>query len=273
MPKTGKRPDVFRMLSVGACIIVLFGSGAFLIKEAVWRQGSSVTYENVSNEVWKSETESQREETGSVDDNNSLPEELRQNQNDDETKYNPPPGLKKLMAENGNVKGWIYIEGTQIDYPVMQHPTDNEFYLHRDLSGNKLYSGAIFLDTIHDLDGKGIKLVYGHHMKSSWKHGVMFRELVNYRDTDYMAQHSDIVIWTDEAEYHYKPVYCYAGKADGTYRNRLVLKSELDEFFRSKTGIEPDTDSVLVLVTCSYGQSDERTYVICTPDKVCPAED
>jgi len=249
--------DIVRIVLVCICAMVFLGCGGILLKEFLWRNQSAGTYSAVAEDVWESPTENSSEETSQAE--TASEEEITPEV------YNPPPGLADLMASNENVKGWIYIADTQINYPIMQHPTDNEYYLHRDLNGNKLYSGAIFLDVIHNLSENGIKLIYGHHMKQSWKAGIMFRELVNYRKPEYMLSHDDIVIWTGEKEYHYKPIYCYAGKADGTYRNKLRSVDELNEFFKGKIGIEPNSESVLVLVTCSYGQENERTYLVCVP--------
>ena len=173
-----------------------------------------------------------------------------------------PPGLTDLMTANPNVIGWISIPETSIDYPILQNKADNDFYLHRDLKGDYLYSGSIFLDSENDLDDQNIKNLYGHHMKAGYKNGLMFREIMNFKDPDFLKSHQKIYIWSASKSYVYKPLACVSRKADPNLR---TLSSTEIEKYLSKNyhlSITPNR-KILVLVTCSYGQKNERTYLIC----------
>ncbi|WP_195840464.1 class B sortase [Clostridium porci] len=170
-----------------------------------------------------------------------------------------PAGVINLMKQNANVVGWIKIDNTKIDYPIVQHKEDNEYFLHRDINGKKNSAGSIYLDSNHQIDGDGLHVVYGHHMKN----GSMFKDIVKFRDAAYMKQHQNITIWTGEREISLKPVYCYAGAADGSYRNNFDSPEELQAFLKEKTGETISSDNVFVFITCSYGSADERTYLIC----------
>ena len=62
--------------------------------------------------------------------------------------------LSELYAQNSDLVGWIHVPGTKIDYPVMQTPSDPEFYLHRDFGKEYSDSGTPFLDALeHFPDG------------------------------------------------------------------------------------------------------------------------
>lgn len=173
--------------------------------------------------------------------------------------YEAPAGLKELMSGNDSVIGWLTIADTKVDYPICQDKTDNEFFLHRDMNGKKSSSGSIYLDSNHDIDVAGLHVVYGHNMKN----GSMFKTVSRFVNADYMRSHQTITVWTGEREIRLKPVACYAGPADGGYRSVISSADELHKFIKDRCGAEIASDNVFVFITCSYGQEDERTYLIC----------
>ena len=173
--------------------------------------------------------------------------------------YVAPAGLADLMASNQNVIGWLTIGNTKIDYPVCQNKSDNEYFLHRDINGQKNTAGSIYLDSIQDINAKGLHVVYGHHMKN----GTMFKDVSRFTSAKYMAEHQDITLWTGKREIKLKPIACYAGPADGSYRTNFQTTDELHKFIKTKCGKDIISDNVFVFITCSYGGNDERTYLIC----------
>ncbi len=176
--------------------------------------------------------------------------------------YEAPQTLLDEMAKHPDCIGWIDIEGTNVHYPVMQNE-DNEYYLHRDADGKESISGCIYMDSNHDISAKGLHTIYGHHMKN----GSMFKDTTRFVDNAYMEEHQNIRILAADKELKLKPVYCYAGKADGTYRQVLGSHGQVVQFIMNHTGMEVNTDDLYVLVTCSYGSTDERTYLYCVPDE------
>jgi len=89
--------------------------------------------------------------------------------------------FNKLSEESDDVIGWIYIENTPINYPVLQS-SDNKYYLNRMMDGNYNQCGSIFADYRNASDfSDNNTLVYGHNMKS----GVMFGSLMDF---DYKNQ-------------------------------------------------------------------------------------
>ena len=108
-----------------------------------------------------------------------------------ETDTNPD-----LSSINSDYIGWIQIDGTNINYPIVQGQ-DNSKYLSTTFSGDQNKSGAIFMD-YRNTDGfnGGFPIIYGHNMKD----GSMFAALHNYLDDNFLTQHPEITIVTPEGE-------------------------------------------------------------------------
>lgn len=232
----------------------------YIGREAISRLEAETTYADVAKSVWsytypypQSSSDSDPEETYA--DTNQSPEDRI------------PPGLINLMQENQNVKGWITIPGTAIDYPILQNTDDNEYYLHRDLTGKKLYSGSIFLDTNSQIDGLGIISIYGHHMKAGYRYGTMFRDLTKFQSSQFLQNHQIIKIYTSDTIYHYTPVLCVSTKADSSLRIQPDTQEDLRNYFNQKYRLNiKAADKVLVLITCAYNTDNARTYLFCLPE-------
>ena len=103
----------------------------------------------------------------------------------------------KLLEKNKDVKGWIYIKDTNVDYPIVQGE-DNDYYLHRGLDGYYIYDGCLFIDADVDNPFDDFNtVIYGHHMLS----GAMFADLKKYADKEFFDEHKVIVLETPEASY------------------------------------------------------------------------
>lgn len=224
----------------------------YIGREAVGRLEAETTYANVAKAVWST---------------SQLPETTENPVSQELSKEQIPPGLISLMQKNKAVKGWITVPGTAIDYPILQNEEDNEFYLHRDLNGKKLYSGSIFLDTISAIDGPGIISIYGHRMKAGYKYGTMFRDIAKFQDSKFLKNHQDISIYTDTQIYHYTPVLCISRKADPSLRTQPESQEDLKTYFRENYKLDiQNSDKVLILITCAYNTDNARTYLFCLPE-------
>jgi|LSQX01.1.fsa_nt_gb sortase B len=97
--------------------------------------------------------------------------------------------FKNLLSENDDVKGWITIKDTNIDYVVMQSEVnDPNYYLHKDI--NKKYSkaGTLYLDIMSSVDNNTQNyVIHGHNMVST--HEKMFHYLLEYKDISYYKEH------------------------------------------------------------------------------------
>lgn len=177
--------------------------------------------------------------------------------------YEAPEYLSQLMAKNNRVVGWLMIDGTNVNYPIVQDKEDNEYFLHRDINGKENTAGSIYLDSNHDINENGLHTVYGHHMKD----GSMFKDVSKFVDPDYMDEHKDITVYTGEKSITLEVVYCYAAPADGEYRSVIGSAEDLEAFLLEKTGEEIKADNVFVFVTCEYTHNDGRTFLIAVPKR------
>lgn len=99
---------------------------------------------------------------------------------------------QNLYLENADMVGWIQIEGTNIDYPVMQTPADPTYYLKHDFEKNYTDYGCPFMQADCDaLAPSDNLIIYGHNMKD----GSMFADLAKYRSKDFWQTHK--TVWFD----------------------------------------------------------------------------
>ena len=102
----------------------------------------------------------------------------------------PMVDFEGLLKINDDLVGWIYIDGTNVDYPIVHGP-DNNFYLYKMFDGNYNRSGSIFMDGANSADfSDKHTLIHGHHMKND----TMFSGLPKYKDQQFYAQHPVVLI-------------------------------------------------------------------------------
>lgn len=221
-------------------------------------------------------------------------EEANNSSNDIETKNNEADGntskniennniettermlkVKKLQKENDDIVGWLEIEDTNINYPVLQGD-DNEFYLNRNYKKEKSEKGSIFLDAKYNWNiPSNNLLIYGHNIIN----GLMFQDLLKYESQDFYKKHPNIRFTTEKDDKEYEiisvfksRVYYKAEKNVFRYYDFINAKKEEDymEFVKNaKKASIYDTettakygDELITLVTCSYHIEDGRFVVI-----------
>lgn len=179
-----------------------------------------------------------------------------------------------LKERNPDFFGWIFIEGTKLNYPVMATPEDEEYYLHRNFDGESSQSGVPFL-AASCYEGCGNYLIYGHNMKN----GTMFSSLLSYADQTYWEQHPVIRFdtLTDSGEYMVMAAFyseAYPQDASGVFRfyqyadlsEPAVFAEYMGQVQRAAlydTGIRAEYgDQLLTLSTCSYHKKEGRFVVI-----------
>lgn len=109
------------------------------------------------------------------------------------------PAFLELFEQNQNIVGWLQIEGTRIDYPVMQKSGDPEYYLEHGFNDKKSKNGLLVLDAQCAIGHSDVLLIHGHNMKS----GFMFGGLKKYKKEAYFKEHPIIRFDTlyEKAEY------------------------------------------------------------------------
>mgnify|MGYP002674976298 CR=1 FL=1 len=110
------------------------------------------------------------------------------------SQFSVQPSSRNLYLENADMVGWIQIEGTNIDYPVMQTPANPNYYLHHDFEKNYTDYGCPFAQVNCDVQAPSDNVIlYGHNMKD----GSMFADLAKYRSKDFWQDHK--TVWFDTA--------------------------------------------------------------------------
>ena len=100
-----------------------------------------------------------------------------------------------LKEENKDIYAWIYIPGTQVNYPVLQHETEDDYYLNRNLDGSSGYPGCIYTQLLNSKDFTDRNtILYGHNMKN----GTMFGSLHEYEDNTFFEEHPYVYIYTPD---------------------------------------------------------------------------
>ncbi len=174
-----------------------------------------------------------------------------------------------LTAQNPDVVGWIYSEGTKINYPVLRG-ADNDAYLHHMISGEYNSAGSIFMDYRCAPDLSGLNtIIYGHHMKN----GSMFASLHEYTDQSFYDEHKYLWYLTPSHIYRLDVICGYVGQAEAEIYTIFENKDELDSYLSraiSKSSFKADSipeniDRIVALSTCSYEYDDARYVVICVP--------
>ena len=127
-------------------------------------------------------------------------------------KTDESPSLQELQKINPDVCAWLTVDGTKIDYPVVQGETNLE-YINQDIYGEFALSGSIFLDKDNSPDFTNRKtILYGHNMKD----GSMFRGLRNFLDDEFLKEHHILYLYLpDEGVWIFVIVKCEYTPADG----------------------------------------------------------
>lgn len=106
-----------------------------------------------------------------------------------------------LRETSPDVYAWIEIPGTEIAYPIVCHPTDNDYYLRRAINGSYDVTGCIYTQNYNSLDFSDPNtVIYGHYMSD----GTKFGSLLKYSDKEYFDKYRRIVIYTESAMLEYE---------------------------------------------------------------------
>lgn len=184
------------------------------------------------------------------------------------------PEYETLYNKNKKLIGWLKIDDTNIDYPVMQ-TSDNTYYLDHNYNQEYDKNGSIFLDYNCSVYPRSTNMiVYGHHMKS----GNMFGNLQKYAKESYGKKHSVITFDTIYEKAQYQVMYVFRSQVynedDIVFKYYQFIEANSETEFNSymqemsalslyDTGVTAEFgDSLLTLSTCDSSQTDGRFVVV-----------
>lgn len=179
-----------------------------------------------------------------------------------------------IYNKNKRLIGWIKIDDTLIDYPVMQ-TVNNEYYLDHNFNQEEDRNGCIFMDYQCDvIKGCDNMILYGHHMKS----GKMFGTLNKYSQKEYYDEHPIIQFDTIYEKGEYQIMYVFRSKVyseeDVNFKYYQFINAGSEKEFNSyinemsalslyDTGVTATYgDQLLTLSTCDYQEAEGRFVVV-----------
>lgn len=271
-----RNKSLSRLYLISACVLLLCFVGCVVFIMQFFRSADKAedSYENLRQDV-SSVTQTDSSASSGTEAVTTLSAEeesamaLQQEMNallpDKEISF------QKLWETNMDIYAYIYIPGTNVDYPVLQHPSDDSFYLNHNVDMSKGYPGTIYTEKCNQTDfSDPVTLMYGHNMLN----GSMFATLHNFEDPDFFDSNRHVFIYTPFETIVYEIF------AAVTYSDEHIMKSydfeKEEEFTRFLENVRSTRDlnahfmedievtckdNVLVMSTCC-SDSDKR-FIVC----------
>ncbi|MDO4803463.1 MAG: class B sortase [Lachnospiraceae bacterium] len=176
-----------------------------------------------------------------------------------------------LWSENPDIYAWIYIPGTNVDYPILQHPEEKSYYLDHNIDHSEGYPGCIYTQNVNAKDWNDPNtVIYGHSMKD----GSMFHDLHKFEDNAFFDETQFMFIYTPEGNKAYEIFAAYPFSNvdlmmcfdystpdavllyfDGIWTNR-----DMSSHFRDSVTLYGDS-KIITMSTCIGGEPNMRYLV------------
>lgn len=187
-----------------------------------------------------------------------------------------PVDFDALQQQNSDIYGWIYIPDTNINYPVVQSATDNQFYMNHDAKGEESPYGAIFSENANaaDFTSNYISILYGHLTDTN----QMFSALHKFEDQSYLDEHSEFYVYapghiytytiasafiTDDTHLMYKYNFFNDAKDLKSFRSMVKRPDALSSVVNASVELT-DESRILVLSTCcAQDMGESNRFLVC----------
>lgn len=244
--------------SIAAIVCILLGVlvGAIGIYKYIEEQQAGEEYEEIQEQVKQEE---------------KVPPPPQPEEKLEKSPVEIPIDFETLQSQNPDIYAWIQIPGTAVDYPIVQSPDDNSYYLNHTVSREQKAEGAIFTENYNTKTFQDPNtVIYGHDMKN----GSMFQSIHNYMDRSFFDTNRDIIVYLPDKILHYKifAAYLYDNRhllLSFDFWNKEQYEGYLHEIFSMRnmnafidTEMEVTTeDNIITLSTCYAGISSQRYLV------------
>lgn len=179
---------------------------------------------------------------------------------------------RELYLQNEDMVGWIAIDETKLNYPVMQTKNNPNFYLKRNFEKEYSDLGVPYIQENCDILNSDNLIIYGHHIKG----GKMFGALESYKSKSFYEKHKTIQFdaLTEQAEYEIVAVFKTVAYSAEGYRYYDFVNAETEEAFAEyvakckelalyDTGVSAEYgDKLITLSTCEYSAQNGRLVVV-----------
>ena len=182
----------------------------------------------------------------------------------------PYDRYRQFFDQNGDMVGWLRIDGTVIDYPVMRTPLEPNFYLKRNFNKERSGHGCLYVAEACTLTPRSDNIIiHGHNMRD----GQMFGSLGNYRSETYYREHPVIHFDTRSSYDAYRiiavfrtvpsefPFYQFTGAETPAEFEDFVAFCQKLSFYDTGQNARYG-DKLLTLSTCEYSRPNSRLVVV-----------
>lgn len=180
--------------------------------------------------------------------------------------------LNKLYSMNNDIIGWLKINDTEINYPIMQTKKNPNYYLRKNFYKQYSYYGTPYLAESCDIETSDNLIIYGHHI-NNYK---MFGELENYKNKKFYEEHKNIRLYTLKENREYEIIavfktiayskagfkyYKYINFSDEREFNSFYEKCKELSFYDTNS-VGKYGDKFMTLSTCEYSKENGRLVVV-----------
>ena len=265
-PKEGKKKNLWLILMLVCLLAAVIAAGVLLGRG---RSRNAAEERLAALAEAANETKETEASESSVEPEEDIPEE---------------PGIEipekrldweALREENADIYAWVYVPETDIDYPVLRHPSDNSYYLNHNLDGSSGYPGCIYTEDYNSLDFTDFHTVlYGHNLKD----GTMFSTLHYFEDPENVETDHYFYLYTEDGAYAYRIFAAYEFPAihvlanydlTNEYVREQYLKDlfAMDETDARVANIRHDIevtgdDRIVTLSTCASDHDAARRFLV-----------
>lgn len=271
-----KEFNIYKLLTflLAAILVVVL---AIMLYNWYVTSSAEKQFENLATQVNRLQNQANSGREDSAGEDSQMPETQS---GTDEPTEEPQPQWEQLAPQknlewdeickvNADIYAWICIPGTEIDYPILQHPTDDSYYLNYNMSGTRGYPGCIYTERLNRKDFTDFNtVVYGHNMRNN----SMFSTLHYFEDRDFFDACPYVYIYTGDRVLVYEIFAAYtSGNEHILYANDFsqmegrqsylegIFKSDKDVYVRD---VELSADShIITLSTCIKGRAQNRYLV------------
>ena len=277
--KEKRKFNIYKLFTVllAAILLVIVG---YMLRNWIVERNAQKQYEDLAESVNRLQNQDSDNAITSADDRqNANTEKMdEESQDSQEQEDSAVAGINipqkqldwnELAKVNPDIYAWIYIPGTQVDYPVLQHPTDNTYYLNYNMNGTRGYPGCIYTEKENSKDFTDFNTVmYGHNMRNK----TMFETLHYYEDKAFFVNNPYVYVYRGDRVLVYEIFAAYiAGNEHILYsydfqtqegRQNYVDLIEKGASGNLRDDVEVTGDShILTLSTCISGKAKNRYLV------------
>ena len=181
-----------------------------------------------------------------------------------------PMDFDELEKVNPDIYAWIKVDGTVVDYPVLQSATEKSYYLSHNVDKKKSSYGAIYTQYYNSKDFEDYNtVVYGHNMLN----GTMFGTLKRFRDKKFFEKNKNITVYMRGRILKYEIFAAYVfddrhilmsfdfddEKDRQLYLDTIHEFKSISSFFREGTEVN-SKDKLITLSTCT--SKDNERYIV-----------